>query len=50
MADEYGAEKPGIVIDESRGGYPLRTPKAYAAHVRKLLADEQPRSRAEPLM
>ena len=49
MAAEYGAENRGIVIEEVAGGYQMRTPKEYAAHVRKLLATKPPRL-SRPLM
>jgi segregation and condensation protein B len=49
MAAEYGAANRGIVIEEVAGGYQLRTPKDYAAYVRKLLATKPPRL-SRPLM
>ena len=49
MADEYGADNRGIVIDEVAGGYQMRTPKGHASYVRKLLAARPPRL-SRPLM
>jgi segregation and condensation protein B len=49
MAAEYGAANRGIVIEEVAGGYQMRTPKDYAAYVRKLLATRPPRL-SRPLM
>jgi segregation and condensation protein B len=49
MAAEYGAANRGIVIEEVAGGFQMRTPKDYAAYVRKLLATRPPRL-SRPLM
>ncbi len=49
MAAEYAAASRGIVIEEVAGGYQMRTPKEYAAYVRKLLATRPPRL-SRPLM
>jgi segregation and condensation protein B len=49
MAAAYAAESRGIVIEEVAGGYQMRTPKAHAAYVRKLLAARPPRL-SRPLM
>src|SRR5258708_15128770 len=49
MSSEYAATNRGIVIEEVAGGYQMRTPKEYAAYVRKLLATKPPRL-SRPLM
>jgi segregation and condensation protein B len=49
MAAEYGSANRGIVIEEVAGGYQMRTPKDYAAYIRKLLATRPPRL-SRPLM
>src|SRR5258708_21562959 len=49
MSSEYAATNRGIGIEEVAGGYEMRTPKEYAAYVRKLLATKPPRL-SRPLM